>query len=292
MALNQLGQWQIVRQIIAESKTGTLTVRFGRSYQHWILRRGEVTQVSSTLREQSLTHFLRDEFAIHSKYLQAAQNEIDDRQTLGFVLLQHRILTEDELAKLVTRHFVSQVFTLLRTSASLFWSDHASEPKPRTVEIAVPIRHILLQAERTCIELHPSVRFVEEFPGKYRSFDVSEAQPLLSTEERRVLEYVKSGASFDKILRDPELDRLTCYRTVFLLWLTAHLSVEQPQNKIAVAKNRIHFLHRLQSIPPEWIFPFLVGLLLGILTVPKSAPPDINAMQPPARIEQWHDWKP
>jgi hypothetical protein len=288
MAIDLLARWRLLQEITLKNKTGTLTVRSGPNYQHWLLRMGSVTHVQSTSPEESLTHFLRKQQAVSEGVLRKVETQIDDRHAYGFLLVKRGFMTQDAMLDALYQHRVYLASSLLQSCNHLYWSDNRLESKLHSIQAMLPLSQTLLQAERTFLELQPAVRSVEECGKRLDAVRASEARLWLTEPERRVLEYAKSGCPFDNILRDPDLDRLTCYRTIFLLWLAGHLKVRADSPPVEPEKVNASLIQRLRSVPPEWIYPFLIGMLVGTLLAPRSEP-EVPIVAEPKATERLED---
>jgi hypothetical protein len=139
------------------------------------------------------------------------------------------------------------------------------------------------------LEIRNAVAFSEFALGQYRVREFELVERALKTEEKRMLQYLKSSASLTEILSDPELDRITCYRVLFLLWLSGYIQEIKPRTVEDGSDVSSSILNKLRSLPVEWIIPLTLGILLGVIFAPVSAPDPVSSTpcNQPAPIPPW-----
>jgi hypothetical protein len=60
MAVDTINRWQLVREVITQKRSGAIVLQTGRNYLHWILERGNLVCVSSTLPEASFASAIQE----------------------------------------------------------------------------------------------------------------------------------------------------------------------------------------------------------------------------------------
>jgi hypothetical protein len=289
MALDPASRWRTIREVILNRKSGTLVLQLGKNYLHWIIDTGEVVCVSSSSRENSLTAFITNGQYLALPQVAIADASVNETTSLGAALLQTGMLDREKLRNIIRDHCVSLSHYLFQTAYYLFWSDQPVSCKQKFIKVSIPLSHIILSAERSNIETTSALRVAKDFPKALRLKDGSMLETPLQTAEMRILHYLKVGSSLEDILHEPDLDRITCYRVLFLLWLAAKL--QEPRIRPAAGKAstspRIHLWNRIRSLPPEWIFPLLAGVMIGVLLSPG---PHIEAKkEQPQKTEKLKD---
>jgi hypothetical protein len=279
MALEVLSRWEMIRELSYFKKSGTLTAQLGRNYLYWTIKQGDLVCFSSTSADYSFTRFLYEKSSIEQEKITWAQSFISETRSLGLAVVQKNLLEPNILRTLLKEHCFAHAHFLMETSTHLFYSPRLAQLKPQMIEIELSLSEVLLQSERTSLEIRSSVEFAEEVLGIYKVCEFDVVEKALKGDERRMLHYLKNSASLAEILSDPELDRLTCYRVLFLLWVAGYIREihPKPEKEELTAERRLLSLLRL--IPPEWIIPFAIGLLLGVLFAP--APPNSSSNSDP-----------
>ena len=272
MAMN-FSRWFLIREVISRAKTGTLTLQVGPNYHYWYLEKGILVYACSTVPDCTFREFLRQQRVVDDALILQHASEVDEENTLGAVLIQRRAITAQQLQTLLHQHWISLSESLFDTGTHLFWSDQSRNLKPKTMDAGISFYQVLLSIDRSCIEIRTAAQFAEEFPARYRLSKITIAASHLLDGEKRLLTYLNRGASIEEIKKDPGYDLLTCYRALFLLWLSGFLEeMHARATECSVPKPTV--MQRLRSIPAEWIFPFVAGVLLGVFLAPSSAPPD------------------
>jgi hypothetical protein len=278
MALEVLSRWEMIRELSYFRKSGTLTAQLGRNYLYWTIKQGDVICFSSTCADFSFTRFLYEKSSIEQEKITWAQSLITESRSLGLAVVQKNLLEPNALRNLLKEHCFVHAHFLMETSTHLFFSPRLAQLKPQMIQIELSLSEVLLQSERASLEIRSAVEFAEQVLGKYKVCEFEVVEKALKAEERRMLRYLKNSASLAEILSDPELDRLTCYRVLFLLWVAGYIREirAKPEKEEMTAQRRLLSLLRL--IPPEWIIPFALGILLGVLFAPDPSPdPSSNA---------------
>ncbi|PWT90339.1 MAG: hypothetical protein C5B54_07360 [Acidobacteria bacterium] len=276
-------RWHLFREIVCNAKSGTLVAQIGPNYQYWSIEKGIISCVSSTMPEHTFQEFLIRNGSITTSKLRLAFSNVDEKTSLGAALFQKKIVESKDVEKLLREHWISTSETLFSSAAHIFWSDHSRSRKANETEASIPFFQLLLSCDRSCVEIRSAAEFAAEFPRRYQVVQLPMAVECLHPLERKVVGYLKRGASLDEILTEPDLDRITCYRVLFLLWLSGFLHEVRPQQKTAsVESPRRTFGQYIRRIPPEWAVPFVVGVLLGLLLAPD--PPQLPAT--PQRMER------
>jgi hypothetical protein len=273
MAVDLVSRWQMIRELSYFKKSGTLTVQLGRNYLSWIVRRGELLWFSSNSAEHSFTRFLYECGSIEPDRITSAQSMVDDSRSLGAAIIQKRILEPDRIRSLLRQHCFHQVHHLFAPTAHVLFTSSLATPKQHMVSLDLPFAEMLLHCERSSLDIRSVVQFAEENIERYRVHEFDSVARTLEGHEKRIVPYIRSGASLQEILADPELDRLTCYRILFLLWVSGYLQELKPRIREQTAKSKSALISGLKCIPPEWIFPLVLGILLGVLLAPDSDKP-------------------
>lgn len=286
MAVDLFSRWRMIREISSARRTGTLILQMGRNYLQWAVHEGKLNFFSSTNPEFYLTGFLlgRKE-EMNREDLLFAESQINETRSLCSVILHLKLLPPDTLKKLVREHWSSVSNLLLQSSTRLFWSERISIPKRHFIDLSFPFSELILSLERASIEIRSASEFALDLLTTYRISNLAAIEPALVQNEKRIMHYLKAAALLPDMLLDPELDRITCYRTLFLLWLSGRLHCLPKTNTVVAVKTET-FLEKLRSIPPEWIVPFVVGILLGLVLAPHPSAPLPKA---PARQESASD---
>jgi hypothetical protein len=289
MAIEALSRWQMIREIIIENRSGTLIAQLGKHFLHWMVAEGKLVCISSTLPEYSLTQFLLQKAAPSRSDLLRAQGLIHHQRSLGSALLDAKILSAQELSELLKQHWRSLSFHLLQGSTHLFWSDRCTEFKHHFVRTGVPLQEILLAVDRTFIDTRAAIRFAQNMPAHYRIVNWLNVEKFFQESETRMVNYLKNCSTLPTILKDPELDKMTCYRVLFLLWVAGALQEPVARRRLpASVQDRSNpFMERLRSLPPDWIFPLIAGALIGALL--SSAPGKANIPSSAPHIESLRD---
>jgi hypothetical protein len=275
MALEALSRWEMIRELSYFKKSGTLTAQLGRSYLYWTVKQGDVVCFSSTSADYSFTRFLYDKSALEPEKLTWAQSFITESRTLGLAVVQKKLIEPDSLHKLLKEHCYANAHLLMHSGTHLFFSSRLAQLKPQMIQIELPLSEILLQTDRASLEIRSAVEFSEQILGKYRIRECEIVEHALRSEEKRMLNYLKASATLAEILSDPELDRMTCYRVLFLLWVSGYIQEIQPRTIETEAK-QYSIMNKLRLIPVEWIIPLTLGILLGVIFAP----------HPPERVQE------
>lgn len=272
MALEVLSRWEMIRELSYFRKSGTLTAQLGRNYLYWTIKQGDVVCFSSTSADYSFTRFLYEKSSIEQEKITWAQSLISETRSLGLAVVQKNLLEPNTLRTLLKEHCFTHAHYLMETSTHLFYSPRLAQLKPQMIQIELSLSEVLLQSERTSLEIRSAVEFAEQVLGSYKVCEFEIVEKALKGEERRMLQYLKNSASLAEILSDPELDRLTCYRVLFLLWVAGYIREirPKPEKEEMPAQQRLLALVRL--VPAEWIIPFAIGILLGVLFAPAPTP--------------------
>ena len=272
MALEVLSRWEMIRELSYFRKSGTLTAQLGRNYLYWTIKHGDVICFSSSSADYSFTRFLYEKSSIEQDKITWAQSLINETRSLGLAVVQKKFLEPDTLRDLLKEHCFTHAHFLMETSTHLFYSPRLGQLKPQMIQIELSLSEVLLQSERTSLEIRSAVEFAEQVLDTYRVCEFEVVEKALKAEERRMLHYLKNSASLPEILSDPELDRLTCYRVLFLLWVAGYIQEIRPKPEKEDITVESKLLSLLRSIPAEWIIPFAIGTLLGVLFAPDSKP--------------------
>jgi len=282
MALNPNSKWRLIREVVEGRKTGTLILQSGQGYLHWRIQSGNLLWISSSQKELSFTEFLLRNSVIDRTRLQQAEPLVSTSRSLGSVLLQRRWLTLEQLRDALHRYWTELCAHALQGSTHLFWSASIEAPKEEFVRVDLPLAVVLMSCERSFIETAEALRLVQELRPPLRLRNGTQNIRLHEV-EARVLPYLRTGTSLAQILKDPELDHMTCYRILFLLWLTTHLQEPSSRPVRPLTQETSRALQRIRSIPPDWIIPLCVGVLAGILLVPSA--PEPPKTEPSAKVE-------
>jgi hypothetical protein len=272
MALETLSRWEIIRELSYFKKSGTLTAQFGRSYLHWTIKQGELICFSSTSADYSFTRFLYEKNLVDPEKLTWAQSFINESRTLGLAIVQKKLLEPDSVRNLLKEHYYENAHFLIHSGTHLFFSPRLAPLKQHMIQIEVPLSEMLLQSDRNSLEIRAAVAFGEVL-GKYRVREFEAVETALRPYEKRMLSYLRSSASLQEILSDPELDRLTCYRVLFLLWISGYIQEIKPRAVEDGTVSASSILNKLRVIPLEWIIPLTLGIILGVIFAPTPTPP-------------------
>lgn len=279
MALEVLSRWEMIRELSYFRKSGTLTAQLGRNYLYWTIKHGEVICFSSTSADYSFTRFLYEKSSIEQEKITWAQSLITETRSLGLAVVQKHFLEPDILRNLLKEHCFSHAHFLMETSTHLFYSPRLAPLKPQMIQIELSLSEVLLQSERASLEIRSAVEFAEEVLDEYRVCEFEVVEKALKAEERRMLRYLKDSASLAEILSDPELDRLTCYRVLFLLWVAGYIKEIRPKPEKEDTTAEYKLLSLVRLIPAEWLIPFVIGIVIGVLFAPAPTP-DPSASNP------------
>lgn len=280
MALEVLSRWEMIRELSYFRKSGTLTAQLGRNYLYWIIKHGDVVCFSSTSADYSFTRFLYEKSTMEQEKITWAQSLITESRTLGLAVVQKNFLEPNVLRTLLKEHCFTHAHFLTETSTHLFYSPRLAQLKPNMIQIELSLSEVLLQSERASLEIRSAVEFAEQVLGAYRVCEFEVVEKALKVEERRMLRYLKAAASLPEILSDPELDRMTCYRVLFLLWIAGYIQEIRPKPAQEELSAPWWMLSKLRLIPPEWIIPFAVGILIGVLSAPAPQPDPSSTSNP------------
>ncbi|HSE41465.1 MAG TPA: hypothetical protein VLH08_11955 [Acidobacteriota bacterium] len=274
MALETLSRWEMIRELSYFKKSGTLTAQLGRSYLHWTINQGDLICFSSTSADYSFTRFLYEKNSIDAEKLTWAQSFINESRTLGLAIVQKKLLEPDSLRNLLKEHCYENAHFLIHSGTHLFFSPRLTQLKQHMIQIELPLSEILLQSDRNSLEIRSAVAFGEYVLGKYRVREFEVVEAALRPQEKRMISYLKSSASLPEILSDPELDRLTCYRVLFLLWISGYIQEIKPRAvEDGANSSASDILNKLRVIPLEWIIPLTLGIILGVIFAPTPTPP-------------------
>ncbi len=280
MVVDSVVRWQLVRDVIVNRKSGVLVLQTGRNYLNWTLDKGNLVSISTTFVEGSFTHFVQEKKLTESTKFLSAQNQIDPEKALGSLLIRHHIMNDEEFSKILFEHWISCTDYLFDPAVHIFWSTNRSALKSEFVRMDRPLGEVLLRARMDSITVPTALRSVQELKPPYHVHSSNPNLAHFSEEEKRVWMYLRSGSTLKQILQDPDIARIPCYKTVFLLWLSGYISDSrkvQPQPLPKITTNI------LEKIPPEWVFPLCAGALIGVLLAPASAPK--TAPSPVPRVE-------
>lgn len=290
MAIEGLSRWQMIREIILESRSGTLIAQLGKNFLHWMIAEGKLICISSTLPEYSFTQFLLQKGTPGRPELLRAQSLIHDQRSLGSALLDARFISAEELKRLLEQHWSSLTYQLLQSSTHLFWSDRKCACKHHFIRADLSLQEIILAGDRSFVDTRAAIRFAQSLPPYYRVVNWPIIEKFLLPQEKRMVNYLKSCAPVSAMMKDPELDKMTCYRLLFLLWLAGAMLEPSARKhfKSANAPQSSLLLQRMRSLPPDWIFPLFAGVVIGVILAPgpgKSARP----ASPPQSMESLRD---
>jgi hypothetical protein len=284
MAIDTVHRWQLVREVIVQRKSGAIVLQTGRNYIHWIIDRGRLVCVSSTLPEASLTNTILEQKIINPAEFVKAQSMVDQNRTLGAILVQRKMLDQEALEKFIWQHWISCTDYLFEPSMHLFWSVNSSRTKSELVRCDRPFSDVLLRVQRSSITIPTALRAVKELKTPYKLTRQMPDISAFSEEERRIWMHLRSGSGLNEIFRDAEVARISCYKTLFLLWVTGHIcqptepTVKKVTEATKTAANRI---------PAEWIFPLCAGALIGVLLAPSNTHKE--QPKPAPKVERLHD---
>jgi hypothetical protein len=269
MAVDMVNRWQIIREVIVQKKSGAIVLQTGRNYIHWIVENGQLVCVSSTLPEVSLASAIDAQKVIDRAEFLKAQSMVDESTTLGTVLMQRKLVDEQMLRQILWQHWISCTDFLFDPAVHLFWSINSATIKREFVRCDRPLSDILLQVNRNAITIPTALRTVQNLKTPYRLSPRLPNFSVFSEEERRIWMHLQSGSGMKQILQDGDVARMPCYKTLFLLWVTGHLSDSAPRTTTKVKEATKSAVHK---IPAEWIFPLCAGALIGVLLAPSDPP--------------------
>ena len=271
MAVDRHTRWDLLHDITFNRKTGTLVLQLGQQYVSWVLQEGNLTWISSTHPEYTMTQFLMQNRILEPAVLLAARSGITDSRSLGAVLFREGAADTRLLREWTIGYAAWLSPILLQRSTHIYWADRLPAPKTDFVHLpGVPLSRILMMSERESLEARSAFEFCEQFPDNYRVLDPNSLGAQLAGIERRLVAYLKRRDGLRLMYADPELDRLTCCRTLLILWIAGRLYPAPPHEPFPEAP-ATRWIERTRSIPPDWVIPLAVGMLLGILLSPSSA---------------------
>jgi hypothetical protein len=280
MAIASVSRWQVIRDVICNQKSGTLVLQLGQHYLHWQVESGNIISVQSTFPEQSFSEFLLQKSDVAAEDICEAQARVDDQRTLGAILVQMRSADAERIQSLLMQHWQGLSLYLFQSTNHLFWSQKQTPSKRQIIATTMPLSDLILSCDRTWIEIPSALRCLELLLSPYRVADTAAIERALQDNEKRMMHYLKRGANLSDILQDPELDRMTCYRTLFLLWLAGYLSPPQRMSETQPKERSVSPIWtRIQSIPPDWFIPLVAGVFIGVLLSPA---PEQRATHPNA----------
>lgn len=268
-----LARWRMIRDVIHSKKSGTLILQMGRHYIHFVVEEGNLAFVSSTFPEFTFSYFLIQSLEIDSRLVLEAQSEVTDVRSLGTVLVQNHRLAADQVRQLLQQHWLNLAHHLIQSNSHAFWSGRLMRQKTQMIDAGLPLSKLLLSCERNSIEIQSALRFLESIPERCKVSDLEPIEEVLQGVERRILPYLRAGTTLQEILKDPELDRMTCYRILFQLWISGHLQDGLRKRKSEPIMKPQHLFDRIRSLPPDWIIPLAIGMLLGVLLAPDPPEP-------------------
>jgi len=269
MAVDIINRWQLIREVILQQKTGAIVLQTGRNYIHWIVDRGRLICVSSTLPEASLTTTIQEQRLMDPGEFLKAQTMVDDSKPLGAILMQRKLVNEKMLQRILWQHWIACTDFLFEPSMHLFWSVSSNEIKPELIRFDRPLAEIILHVNRTAITIPTALRTVQNLKSPYKLAPRLPDLSAFSEEERRIWMHLQTGSGLKGILHDGDVTRMACYKTLFLLWVTGYLSDSAVRTVAKVKEATKTAVHR---IPAEWIFPLCAGALIGVLLAPSDAP--------------------
>lgn len=282
-----LARWKMIRDIICNRKSGTLILQMGRHYIHFVIEEANLAFVSSTFPEFTFSHFLIQNANMDSNVVLEAESQVTDGRSLGAVLVQNSQLTAEEVQTLLRQHWYNLSHYLVQTNAHAFWSNRVMRQKAQMIDADLPLAHLLLRCERSSIEIHTALRFLETMPERCKVADLESVEEALEGIERRILPYLRAGTTLQDILKDPELDRITCYRILFQLWLSGYLQDGHRKRQAQHLEKSHRVMERIRSLPPDWIIPLAIGALIGVLLAPNPMPSSPPVEEPPKVEKPW-----
>lgn len=283
MAVNDFARWNLLREISCNRQTGTLVMQLGQRYVSWCFLEGNLGWIHSTTPEYTLTQFLLQHRKLEKPRLDEARTKLDDSLSLGASLMKEGAATTSMLQDWTAQHATWLAPLLLQTSVHLFWADRLLPVKPEFVHHpGVPFSCVLLGCDRNSVEIRTAFQFLDEMPRIYRVHDPEGLTAWMNVNERRLIPYLLRCDPIEHILCDPELDRLTCCRALFLLWISGRLNrvTKAPVEQQGASTS---WLERARQVPPDWIIPLAIGMLLGVILRPAPEPPPATT---PASIQQ------
>ena len=284
MAVNSNSRWQVIRDIICNKKSGTLILQQGPHYLSWGIVAGKLVCVSSTLPEHSFTQFLLQNRKIDPESVMKAQLQVTEDRSIGAALLHMKVARVEGVQSLLRQHWISLCPNLLQSTNHIFWSYRETSPKLQSVSYALSLGELILHCDRSWVEIASALRCAQQIPVPYGIPDMNAVESGLCEREKRILHYLRRGSSLSEVLMDPDLDRITCYKVFFLLWVSCYLQGVRTETAAADASIRSPVLQRIRSIPPDWIVPLFAGVLVGVLLSP-SADQKANPREPSAHID-------
>lgn len=293
MALMDFARWNLLRDVICRRKSGTLVIQLGKTYIFWVLREGTLLRVSSSHEDFTLTSFLRQQNFLNRDIVERASAGVSETRSLGSLLCRNGAADAESLKQWIARHAGWLCPYLLQSSAHLFWTDRVNACKSEFVHHdGISLSEILLACDRSFIETRSAFQMPEEMPKPYRLENVEMLGLLLEAPERRMLSYLKRGDGIDAMYMDPDLDRLTICRVLFLLWISGKLLPARIPAVSASETEPQPWMSRVRSIPPDWFIPLTVGILLGLLLSPPASRPSPASpvQQPRTRTFQSPAW--
>jgi hypothetical protein len=288
-----IARWRMIREIISSKKSGTLILQMGPHYIHFVLEEGNLIFVSSTYPEFTFSFFLIQNLQMDSGVVLQAESEVTDVRSLGAVLAQNHHWTTDALRDMLQQHWLNLGYFLLQSNTHAFWSNRMLRQKTQMINADLPLSNLLLRCERNSIEVQSALRFLETVPERCKVIHLEPVEEVLRGVERRILPYLKAGSTLNDILKDPEMDRMTCYRILFQLWVSGYLQDGTRRPKADPIVRRGQLIDRIRSLPPDWIIPLAVGMLLGVLLAPHeplpSTPPTPRKIVKPWDVPAWQE---
>lgn len=288
-----LARWKMIRDIICNRKSGTLILQMGRHYIHFVIEDANLAFVSSTFPEFTFSHFLIQNANMDPNLVLEAESQVTDVRSLGAVLAQDSRLSVEEVQALLRQHWYNLSHYLVQTNTHAFWSNRLMRQKAQMINADLPLAHLLLRCERSSIEIHTALRFLETIPERCKVADLESVEEALEGIERRILPYLRAGTTLQDILKDPELDRITCYRILFQLWLSGYLQDGHRKRQIKRLEKSHGIMERIRSLPPDWIIPLAIGALIGVVLAPNPMPIS-RPVEEPSKVEKPWDppaWK-
>jgi hypothetical protein len=275
-----LARWKMIRDIISCRKSGTLILQMGRHYIHFVIEEGILVFVSSTLPEFTFSYFLIQNAELDARLVVESESQVSENRSLGTVLVQCSHLPAEEVRHLLRRHWHNLAHHLMQSNAHAFWSNRVMRQKPQMIDANLPLSQLLLRCERSSIEVQIALRFLEIVPERCKVADLESVEEALQGIERRILPYLRAGTTLEDILKDPELDRMTCYRILFQLWVAGYLQDGYRKRSPDQIKPQRQLLQRIRSLPPDWIIPLAMGALIGVLLAPTPDAPSPPEKRP------------
>ncbi len=271
MAIDTVQRWRTVRDAIALKKSGTLIAQSGRNYIYWKLHRGNLVCVSSNAPEFSLNLFIREKQLVPEVVLLGAQSQVDENRSLGAVLVRQGVLSADDLKNVLKDHWIVCSETLFDPSIHVFWSGEEDPCKPQFVRFDLPFGEVLLKVARDSITIPTALRAVQFLKQPFKLNVSMVDSSRFNDEEKRILLYLQSGSSLDRIFEDRQITKIPCYKILFILWLCGCLSDTRPVPATPKEVVTMSFLQKMKNMPADWIIPLCAGVLVGVLLAPSTA---------------------